>query len=188
MKIKRIPSGINGFDNMVQGGLPTQSIIGLKGPAGVGKSIFAMQFLLQGAKNNEKSVYINLEEPRTNIDRTLDSMSFGKEFFDFEEKGLIKIICLNFSEFEKVYPTLLEKISKDKKIKRLVVDSFNCFFSYLNFDKSEKVNYEIRKILSQSFYSFRKKDMTTLLLLENGSSHNSQLNHYVSYMVDGLIH
>ena len=58
MKIKRIPSGINGFDNMVQGGLPTQSIIGLKGPAGVGKSIFAMQFLLQGAKNNEKSVKV----------------------------------------------------------------------------------------------------------------------------------
>ena len=33
-----------------------------------------------------------------------------------------------------------------------------------------------------------KKEFTTLLVLENGSTHNSELNHYVEYMVDGIIH
>jgi KaiC/GvpD/RAD55 family RecA-like ATPase len=188
-ELLRIKSGVAGIDAMIEGGIPKNSIACVSGPAGVGKSIFALQFALEGAKSGEKSFYLNLEEPLENIRKTISQMSFGKEFFSLEKKGLISIICLSYSEFEKVYPDLYKNIEKDKSIKRLIIDSFNCFFSYLKLEKfTDGTGYEIRRILSQSFSLFRKKDFTTLLVLENGSAYNSDLNHYVEYMADGMLH
>lgn len=188
--MKRITTGIEKLDKLVQGGIPEKSVIGVSGPAGIGKSIMALQYILEGAKNNEKCLYINLEEPEENINRTVTSLSFGENFFKYRKKGLINVMCLNYQEFEKVYPEVFSKIEKDKKLKRVVIDSFNCYFSYLNLEKntSQKIGYERRKIISESFNLFRKKDFTTLLVLENGSEHNYDLNNYVYYMVDGIIH
>jgi KaiC/GvpD/RAD55 family RecA-like ATPase len=188
--IIRISSGVTGIDGMLEGGIPQNSITCVSGPAGVGKSIFALQFAFAGAKMGVKSLYLNLEEPLENIKKTISQLSFGREFLSLEKKGLISIVCLSYSEFEKVYPDLFKNIEKDRSIKRLVIDSFNCFFSYLKLEKSisESSGYEIRRILSQSFSLFRKRDFTTLLVLENGSSYNSDLNHYVEYMADGMIH
>ena len=61
--IKRIKSGIFGLDDLVQGGIPKNSIVLVSGEAGSGKSIFGLQFLVQGAKNNEKGIYVTFEQP-----------------------------------------------------------------------------------------------------------------------------
>lgn len=189
-KTARAKTGIDGLDSMMEGGFPRKSIISAMGPAGIGKSILALQFIFSGAKKGEKGLYITLEEPRENIDRTIDNFSFAAEFRDLEKQEKISILCLNYSEFEKVYPEVFRKIEKDKTIKRIVIDSFNCFFSYLKLDKItiEEQGYETRKILSQSFNLFRKNDFTTLLILENGSANVSDLNRYVEYMADGILH
>ena len=60
-KSKRESIGVKEIDSMIQGGLPNGSLIGLSGPPGVGKSIFSLHFLLEGAKKGQKCVYINLE-------------------------------------------------------------------------------------------------------------------------------
>ncbi|MBN2367998.1 AAA family ATPase [Candidatus Woesearchaeota archaeon] len=185
----RISCGVKGINKMVQGGLPLNSIIGLSGPAGVGKSILALQFLLEGARQGEKCIYINLEEPKENIIRTVSSFGFGKEFLSLEDKKLINAICLSFDEFEKIYADLFRKIGQDKNVRRLVIDSFNCFFSYLKLEKytNQKTGYEIRKILSQAFRLFREKEFTTLLILEDSPDSGSELNSYTRFMVDGII-
>ena len=187
-QLSRISSGVNGIDRMIQGGIPESSILGLSGPAGVGKSIMALLFVIEGAKKGQKSIYLNLEEPKENIYKTVASMKFGKEFLKYEKEKLINIICLNYEEFEKVYADLFRKIGQDKTIKRIVIDSFNCFFSFLKMEKGgNQTGYEIRKILSQAFRLFRNKEFTTFLVLEKGTETNSDLNHYVEYMVDGSI-
>ena len=126
--MKREGIGIKKIDEMVQGGFPKGSVIGISGPPGVGKSIFALHFILEGARSGQKGVYVCLEEPRKNVDNTIKGFSFADEFYEFEKKGLIVIKCFNYSEYEKITLELLEKIYDDKKIERVVVDSFNCFF------------------------------------------------------------
>ena len=91
-KLKRISSGIKEIDSMVQGGFPESSIIGLSGPPGVGKSIFSLHFILEGARKSQKCVYINLEEPRSNINNMIREFDFADEFFELEKKGLIIIL------------------------------------------------------------------------------------------------
>jgi circadian clock protein KaiC len=48
--LERVKSGINGLDEMMQGGLPFPSTVLVAGSAGTGKTTFALQFLAQGVK------------------------------------------------------------------------------------------------------------------------------------------
>jgi len=50
--MERVKTGINGLDNIIQGGLPKESITLISGPPGGGKSIFCFQFLKYFAFNS----------------------------------------------------------------------------------------------------------------------------------------
>jgi len=60
-----VATGIPGFDELVKGGLPRGSVINLSGPTGCGKTIFALQYLYNGAiKSNEPGFYISFGEKK----------------------------------------------------------------------------------------------------------------------------
>ena len=57
---ERVPTGINGLDELLSGGYIRKSMNLLSGSPGSGKSILAMQFIINGAvKHNEPGVYIS---------------------------------------------------------------------------------------------------------------------------------
>lgn len=181
-KLGREATGIPGVDDMVQGGFPRGSIIGLSGSPGVGKSIFSLHFILEGARKGQKSVYINLEEPRWNIDNMISQFDFGEEFLELEKKGLIVVKCLDYEKYEKIQLDLFEHIKQDSKIKRLVIDSFNCFFA-ASADSYKQADMTIRKVITEIFYNLRRKGLTTILILEK----NEKSNYNIPYMVDGIV-
>lgn len=183
--MKRLSVGVDGVDEMLDGGLPKGSVVGVSGPPGVGKSIFALQFILQGARDGEKSVYITLEEPRRNIDNMINSFDFKDEFKKFEEKGLIVIKCFNYSEYEKISLDLIEKVREDSNIKRLVIDSFNCFFDSL--EDREIYNVNVRGLINSYFSHVRKDDLNVLLVLEKNENNLVNFDYNIPYLVDGLI-
>jgi circadian clock protein KaiC len=181
-EIRREKIGITEIDSMIQGGLPNNSITGILGPPGVGKSIFSLHFTLEGARKGQKSIYINLEEPRRNIDNMIRQFKFGEEFIEFEKKGLIIIKCFDYNQYEKIHEDLFDRIQKDRSIKRLVIDSFNCFFAS-SYEFESKVDMAIKKMIVEVFYKLRQTKLTTLLTLENGSESNFN----IPYLVDGMI-
>lgn len=184
-ELAREATGIEGVDEMVCGGFPRGSVIGVSGSPGVGKSIFSLHFVLEGARLGQKSVYINLEEPRWNVDNMIAEFEFGKEFLEFEEKGLIVVKCLDYDKYEKVQEDLFEHIRTDLEIERLVVDSFNCFFA-ASADFRGQADVSIRKMIVEIFYSLRREGLTTLLTLER-SGEAGGANYNIPYLVDGLV-
>jgi len=54
--------GVTGLDDILSGGLTRGNIFLLEGAPGSGKTTIALQFLLEGARNGEKSLYITLSE------------------------------------------------------------------------------------------------------------------------------
>ncbi|MCX6676685.1 MAG: hypothetical protein NTU95_01905 [Methanothrix sp.] len=56
--IERMPTGIPGLDNMIEGGLPRPSLTLLAGDAGAGKTTFCTQFLCKGADLGEHCLYL----------------------------------------------------------------------------------------------------------------------------------
>jgi KaiC/GvpD/RAD55 family RecA-like ATPase len=50
----RVPTGIDNFDRLVEGGFEKNSTNLIVGDSGSGKTIFAVQFLIDGMKRGEK--------------------------------------------------------------------------------------------------------------------------------------
>ncbi len=74
----KIPTGIPGFDEVLRGGLEKGWAYLLKGGPGSGKTIFGIQFLMEGVKRGEKAVYISFDETRKEVE--LQAKSFGWSF------------------------------------------------------------------------------------------------------------
>ena len=68
MASKRMPSGIPGLDEVLHGGLCEKYSYLLVGSAGTGKTIFSLQWLLEGVRRGEKGLYITLAEPEEKIE------------------------------------------------------------------------------------------------------------------------
>ncbi|HEX8834217.1 MAG TPA: ATPase domain-containing protein, partial [Abditibacteriaceae bacterium] len=66
--IGRVPTGIHGLDELLEGGIPTNRIVALSGSAGSGKTTFGFQFLQHGiTAHDEAGVYVTLEEETADL-------------------------------------------------------------------------------------------------------------------------
>jgi len=84
--LERVRSGINGMDEMMQGGFAFPSTVLVAGSAGTGKTTFALQFLARGVKDGEQGIFFTtLSEPTQWMLRFvthftfIDKDSFGKQ-------------------------------------------------------------------------------------------------------------
>lgn len=119
----------------------------------------------------------------------IDQFTFAKEFHKLEKEGKIIIKCMTYPEYEKVYSDLFQKINEDKDIKRLVVDSFNCFFTASFNPEALNLTHEvnIRRMVNQAFSMLRKKDLTSILILEMQQDSKHGFYYNIPYLVDGMI-
>ncbi len=60
--IERVPTGVQGLDDLIEGGFPKNSIVIISGEPGTGKTTFALQFIYEGVKKGEPGVFITFEE------------------------------------------------------------------------------------------------------------------------------
>jgi circadian clock protein KaiC len=62
-------TGIEGLDAILHGGLPREEMHLVQGVAGTGKTTIALQFLREGAKAGESTLYMTLSQPRRHLER-----------------------------------------------------------------------------------------------------------------------
>src|SRR5690349_16894942 len=70
---KHTAMGVAGLDDILGGGLPSHRLYLLQGAPGVGKTTLALQFLLEGVRCGEASLYITLSETADEINQIADS-------------------------------------------------------------------------------------------------------------------
>ncbi|MEM2336487.1 MAG: ATPase domain-containing protein [Candidatus Bathyarchaeia archaeon] len=158
---ERVPTGIEGLDELIEGGFPRGSLILLAGNPGTGKTIFGMQFLYHGARDyGEKGVYVSFAESRDVVTHNISKV-LG---FNVNEK-LEDLKILDFTTVtEKGLPTMLEMIVHEitsLNAKRLVIDSFSAIA------QACKESIEARSILHNIFTKLvRQMGCTTILIVE----------------------
>ena len=75
--LPKTPTGIKGFDEITGGGLPAGRPSLICGPPGAGKSLFALQFLVNGVRQySEPGVYLAFEENRADVVADVGSLEF----------------------------------------------------------------------------------------------------------------
>ncbi|UCE91500.1 MAG: hypothetical protein JSV90_08910 [Methanobacteriota archaeon] len=73
----RVGTGIEGLDEMLDGGLLTGRPYVVSGPSGTGKTTVCMHFLLEGAAKGERVLYVAIDEPPNEL-----KFNYGKLGWD----------------------------------------------------------------------------------------------------------
>jgi len=160
-KIERVSTGIKDIDRITEGGYEKNSTNLIVGNDGSGKTIFGVQFLVDGILKGERSMYITFEERKKDFYSNMRAIGFDLEKYEKEDNFF-------FIEYtpEKVKSMLeegggvIESLIVSKKIKRVVIDSMTSFG--LLFEN----NLEKRESLLSLFGMLKKWECTTLLTYE----------------------
>jgi circadian clock protein KaiC len=180
MTIKRKTSGIPGLDEMIGGGFPVPSTLLIAGDPGVGKTTMSLQFLFNGAKEGETSIYMTaISEPSWVVQKFLSEfMFFQQDLLDTE-----KVIFIDLGPHLTKQPyDLLETITRiveSYNPKRLVIDPLTPIKEM--FEQNRKS----RKFLHDFIAYMKALDCVTILTAEFSYGHTSA--NLEAYMVDGVI-
>jgi circadian clock protein KaiC len=88
--MEQIKTGIEGLDALLYGGIPQGRTCLISGEPGTGKTIFSLQFLLEGLQHGEKALYITIDEKPEHV--LLDAESLGWSLRPFLDNGSLKIL------------------------------------------------------------------------------------------------
>jgi len=103
----RISTGIGGLDDILGGGLTPDRIYLIEGAPGAGKTTMALQFLLEGARRGERTLYITLSETANELRAVAASHGWVLDDIDIFE--LIDIGSLDSdSEQSILHPSEIE--------------------------------------------------------------------------------
>jgi circadian clock protein KaiC len=190
--LKKVPTGISGFDEITGGGVPAGRPTLVCGGAGCGKSLFATEFLVRGALQfHEPGVLMTFEETAEDIKKNVASLGFDIAEMIEKKKIFIDHVHVDRSEIEENGEYGLEGlfVRLDHAIrtigaKRVVLDTIETLFSGLN--NQAILRSEIRRL----FGWLKEKGMTTVITGERGDGAITRqgLEEYVSDCVVLLDH
>lgn len=90
IQTERIPTGIEGLDQTIEGGLPKGRSVLVTGEPGTGKTIFALQFLFEGLKRGEKCMYVTADEGPMDVLEQAASLGWDLErYADTKELSIL---------------------------------------------------------------------------------------------------
>ncbi|MBD3205346.1 AAA family ATPase [Candidatus Bathyarchaeota archaeon] len=211
MEINRLKTGIpkasedlQSFDELLSGGIPENNIVLVTGPAGSGKSIFSLQFLVNGAEEfNEKGIYISFEQSREDIIQ--QAQAFNWDIKRLEEEGKIKVLThsVTADQPSRMLKDLEDKI-REYQPKRVVVDSISTFAVYMeiigfielvmDYSLEEKKHVKIssematRKTIMNLIETLKACKVTALLISERSEESGFLSRDTVSeFLADGII-
>ena len=190
--LKKVPTGIGGFDEITGGGVPQGRPTLVCGAAGCGKSLFATEFLVRGVTEfNEPGVLMTFEETADDIKKNVASLGFDVEHLIARKKLFIDHVRVERSEIEENGEYDLEGlfIRLNHAItsigaKRVVLDTIETLFSGLT---NQAI---LRSELRRLFGWLKERGMTTVITGERGEGALTRqgLEEYVSDCVILLDH
>ena len=162
-------TGIAGFDEITDGGLPAGRPSLVCGPPGTGKSLFAVQFLVNGAtRYGEPGVFLTFEESREEL--VSNVRSFGFDIEGIERDGLLLVDALSMEpqvvdtgdfDLEALIVRLGYAVDK-LGAKRVAIDNVEALFA--GFGKPSLVRSELRRL----FRWLKDHEVTTVITGERG--------------------
>jgi circadian clock protein KaiC len=178
-------TGIEGFDNVLNGGLPRNRVYLILGEPGVGKTTLALQFLLEGAKVGERGLYITLSETKVELNEVAASHGWDLSAIDLFElsaleaqiKGDSDTTFFSPSEVElnRTTQALLDEVERVKPV-RVVFDSL----SELRLMSETALRYRRQILYLKQYFAGQK---CTVLLLDDNSGRGD-----VDDQVESLAH
>ena len=134
-QLQKCPTGIKGFDEITEGGLPKYRTTLVSGGAGSGKTLLGLDFLIKGAiQFKEPGVYMSFEETQDELYTDVASLNLDLEGLVSQKKILIEHVILEKKDIQETDFNLeglfvrLENAIDSIGAKRVVLDSIESIF------------------------------------------------------------
>jgi len=201
----RCPTGIPGLDEILGGGFPRSRSILLAGTCGTGKTTFGIQYLVNGVlQYGEPGIMVTLEQDSEEIRNDMGKYGWDLRKLEDEKKLLLVDTSLSkigikdyvtslpvasdrsfsilpgefdFERITEIVTTAAEKIGA----KRVVIDSLPAL------DVLSKDEVDIRRVLLQMNYEFKKNGLDSLLITEINEDDGVSKHGVEEYIADGVI-
>ena len=118
-QITRISTGLQRLDQLLNGGLPQNTITLVSGTPGSGKTIMCYHYLLEGLQNNEQCLYLTSDERVSNIVKQAKELGF--DFKAYVDSGKLKFMYLDLDD-PSIHKQMDEEI-RTNNYSRVVLDS-----------------------------------------------------------------
>ena len=179
---ERMPTGIPGFDHLLDGGFVRGNSMLIEGSPGSGKSSLAMRILYEGiVQYNEPGLMITFEEfPRQLY---LEAMQFGIDLKPLEAAGMLRVVWTPPARILKSFTgkiDLIDKIVEEIGVRRLVIDSITHFRRVASDEQA------LREVLGQILNALKIRGITSILVKELDRTNDDAIA-FEEYLVDASV-
>jgi circadian clock protein KaiC len=190
--LAKAPTGIRGLDELTEGGLPLGRPTLVCGPAGSGKTLLAMEFLVRGITEfQQPGVFVAFEETRADLIANVASLGFDLAALEANDNLVVDHINIAAAEvieagdwdLEALFIRLGAAIDRVGAT-RVVVDTIETLFAA--FTDSGKVRSELQRL----FLWLKDRGITAVITAERGDGVLTRhgIEEYVSDCVIVLDH
>ncbi len=190
--LAKVPTGIQGLDEITGGGLPCGRPTLVCGSAGCGKTLLAMEFLVRGATQfGEPGVFMSFEETTQELTQNVRSLGFDLDDLVEQKKLAMDFVRVERNEIEETGEYDLEGLFVRLNFaidsigaKRVVLDTIEALFGGLS--NVSILRGELRRL----FRWLKDKGVTAVITCESGAGTLTKhsLEEYVSDCVIVLDH
>jgi circadian clock protein KaiC len=180
-------TGIEGFDEITEGGIPRGRTTLVLGGAGCGKTVFALQSLVNAARNHgEAGIFVAFEESAGQI--IANASTFGwnlpvllkKKLFFLDAQLAPDVV--KSGQFDLVgMLTVLQAKAKQLNATRIVFDGIDVLLGMLDDPVAERRElYRIREWLVEN-------RLTAIITQKSGDQHSDDRYTFLQFMVDCVV-
>jgi circadian clock protein KaiC len=190
--LSKAPSGIEGLDEVTEGGLPRGRPTLVCGPAGCGKTLLGVEFLVRGiTEYGENGVFLAFEETRADLIANVASLGFDLVQLEADGKLALEHVSIDPSEIEQSGEWDLEGLfirlgAAIEKVgaRRVVIDTIENLFGA--FSDTATLRAELRRL----FRWLKDREVTAIITGERGDGSLTRhgIEEYVSDCVIVLDH
>lgn len=189
--LAKVATGIDGFDEITEGGLPAGRPTLVCGGPGCGKTLFALQFLIHGAATGENGVFVSFEETEEDLRKNAASLGYDLPDLITRQRLALEYVRVERSEIEETGEYDLEGLFirldhalQSTRARRIVLDTIESLFAGLT--NVGVLRAELRRL----FAWLKERGITALITGERGTNTLTRqgLEEYVSDCVIFLDH
>jgi KaiC/GvpD/RAD55 family RecA-like ATPase len=164
--IELTKTGVDGLDDILNGGIVKNSTTLVSGNPGAGKSLLGLQYIYNGVEQfDERGIYLSFEENEDDLRDAAESIGFTN-WQHHVDAGRIKVydkrVLLRENDFNSALELLLDDLDEEG-YERLVLDSLTMFQLFFETER------EKRTYLLKFTDILRENGLTTLLTNEQGT-------------------
>ena len=177
-------TGIDGLDEILNGGIVRNSTTLVSGNPGAGKTILGLQYIYNGVKlYDERGIFLSFEENTEDLQEAAESIGLD-DWGQYVEKGEIKVYdkqeLLRENDFSSSLELLLSDLD-DERYERLVLDSLTMFQLFFDNEREQRTYLlKFTDILSEN-------NLTTLMTNEQGTVFPETEVGLENFLTDGNI-